>query len=105
MPKAAAWLLTFCFINIAWIFFRARTLDDARRVLRGMVDIDSLLNFPVKAIPTNDLAWGGWFSDYLLKWLPAGLAANVLCFIAIGIALAIISQKSSYELMKSEITA
>jgi alginate O-acetyltransferase complex protein AlgI len=102
MPKAAAWLLTFCFVNITWVFFRANTLDDALRVLRGMVDIDSLLNFPVKAIPTNDLAWGGWLSDYLLRWLPAGLAANVLCFIAIGIAFAIVRQKNSYELMKRD---
>jgi D-alanyl-lipoteichoic acid acyltransferase DltB (MBOAT superfamily) len=100
--KAAAWLLTFCFVNIAWIFFRAKTMDDALRVLRGMIDIDSLYNYPVKAIPTNDLAWGGWLSDYLLQYLPAGLAANILCFTAIGIALAIFIQKNSYELMKSD---
>jgi alginate O-acetyltransferase complex protein AlgI len=101
MPKAVAWLLTFSFVNITWIFFRAKTLDEALRVLRGMADIESLLYFPVAAIPTNDLAWGGWFSDYLLRWLPAGLAANVLCFGALALALGIISQKNSFELMTS----
>ncbi|SOD41826.1 MBOAT family O-acyltransferase [Nitrosovibrio sp. Nv4] len=99
MPKAAAWLLTFNFINITWIFFRANTPDDALRVIRGMADIDSVLNFPVIDIPANSLVWGGWFSDYLLRWLPAGLAANVLCFGAIMLTLGIISQKNSFELM------
>lgn len=101
MPKAVAWLLTFGFINITWVFFRAKTFDDALRVIRGMADIDSAINLPVLAIPTDSLAWGGWFSDYLLKWLPAGLAANVLCFGAIVLALGVTSRKNSFELMVS----
>ncbi len=99
MPKAVAWLLTFCFINVAWVFFRARTMDDALRVLRGMADIKSLFHVPVKAIPTDDLAWGGWLMDYLLRWLPNGLAANILCFIAIGLALMMVPQRNSFVLM------
>lgn len=99
MPKAAAWLLTFNFINISWVFFRASTPDDALRVIRGMADLDSVLNFSAIDIPANSLVWGGWFSDYLLRWLPAGLAANVLCFSAIMLTLGIISQKNSFELM------
>ena len=99
MPKVLAWLLTFNFINITWVFFRARTMDDALKILRGMVDFGSLHNFPVEFIPTTYLAWGGRFSDFLLKWLPAGLAANLLCFIAAGITFVLISRKNSYELM------
>ena len=41
MPPVLAWLLTFTFVNVAWVFFRAKTLDDAMRVLRGMIDIHS----------------------------------------------------------------
>jgi hypothetical protein len=99
LPKAMAWLLTFSFINFTWIFFRAKTLDDALRVIHGMADINSMLNLSVIDIPTNSLAWGGWFSDYLLRWLPAGLAADALCFGAIVLAFGIISQKNSVELM------
>ena len=84
MPKAAAWLLTFNFINITWIFFRANTLDDALRVIRGMADISSVFDLPALDVPTDSLVWGGWFSDHLLRWLPAGLAANILCFGAIA---------------------
>jgi D-alanyl-lipoteichoic acid acyltransferase DltB (MBOAT superfamily) len=101
MPKTLAWLITFNFINIAWIFFRAKTLDDALRVINGMKDIDSIFNLAVMAIPTNKLAWGGWLSDSLLKWLPNGLASNTVCFMAIFLAFIIISKKNSFELMTS----
>jgi hypothetical protein len=37
--------------------------------------------------------------DYLLRWLPGGLAVNAACFGAIVLALGIISQKNSIEIM------
>ncbi len=36
MPRLLAWFLTFNFVNIAWIFFRAEDFQDAIRVLQGM---------------------------------------------------------------------
>jgi D-alanyl-lipoteichoic acid acyltransferase DltB (MBOAT superfamily) len=99
MPNVLAWLLTFGFVNVTWVFFRAKTLDDARRVLRGMVDFHSITNLPISAIPTDHLAWGGWFSDYLLRWLPTGLAANFLCFATVVIAFGILSVKNGCELI------
>jgi alginate O-acetyltransferase complex protein AlgI len=36
-----AWLLTFNFINISWIFFRANEWNDAIKVLRGMFNLDN----------------------------------------------------------------
>ncbi len=36
MPKLLGWFLTFNFVNIAWVFFRARNFDDALKVLKGM---------------------------------------------------------------------
>ena len=41
MPDWMGWLLTFLFVNVAWVFFRARDFADAMRVLQGMVDIES----------------------------------------------------------------
>jgi alginate O-acetyltransferase complex protein AlgI len=32
-----AWVLTFSFVNMAWVFFRARTWGDAAKVLKGMM--------------------------------------------------------------------
>lgn len=99
MPKPLAWLLTFGFINLTWIFFRAKTLDDAFTIIDGMLDINSINHLPISNIPTNKLAWGGVFIDSLMQWLPNGLTANFLCFIAITTAFIIISMKNSYELM------
>ena len=36
-----AWLITFNFVNIAWVFFRAKEWDDAVKVLGGMVGLYS----------------------------------------------------------------
>ncbi|CAA6812753.1 MAG: Probable poly(beta-D-mannuronate) O-acetylase (EC [uncultured Sulfurovum sp.] len=36
MPKFLAWFITFNFINIAWVFFRAKEWSDATKVLKGM---------------------------------------------------------------------
>ena len=38
MPTILAWFLTFNFVNISWVFFRAKEWEDALKVLRGMFD-------------------------------------------------------------------
>ena len=35
-----AWFITFNFINIAWVFFRAKEWDDAIKLLKGMTDMN-----------------------------------------------------------------
>jgi len=42
MPKILAWFITFNFINIAWVFFRAKEWDDAIKVLQGMFNVNAL---------------------------------------------------------------
>jgi len=39
MPKVLAWFITFNFINIAWVFFRAKEWEDAMKVLEGMFSL------------------------------------------------------------------
>lgn len=36
VPKALHWLLTFCIVCLAWIFFRANTITDAFHILCGI---------------------------------------------------------------------
>lgn len=38
-----AWFITFNFVNIAWIFFRAKEWDDAIKVLKGMVGLSEVV--------------------------------------------------------------
>lgn len=42
MNALLAWFITFNFINITWIFFRAKEWDDAVNVLRGMFGFNEL---------------------------------------------------------------
>ncbi len=46
MNKYLAWFVTFFFVNITWVFFRAKTWDDAIKVLKGMFGFNGLkLNY------------------------------------------------------------
>lgn len=38
MPKWMAWMITFNFVNIAWIFFRAKSFSSALKVLKAMFE-------------------------------------------------------------------
>jgi len=53
MPKVLAWFITFNFINIAWVFFRAQNFDDALKVLKGMTQFS---DFSIKSF-NNDIYW------------------------------------------------
>ena len=52
--KILAWLITFNFINIAWIFFRAENLIGAVNLLKGMFGI-VWVDLPQKAYKANQL--------------------------------------------------
>lgn len=40
MNKYLSWFLTFQFVNVAWVFFRAKTWEDAINVLKGMAGLN-----------------------------------------------------------------
>jgi len=42
-PKILAWFITFNFVNIAWVFFRAKEWDDAIKVLKGMISFNEIM--------------------------------------------------------------
>ncbi|TLP37803.1 MBOAT family O-acyltransferase [Arcobacter arenosus] len=43
LPKMIAWIITFNFVNIAWVFFRAKEWDDAIKVLSSMFSLDNII--------------------------------------------------------------
>jgi len=43
MPRVLAWFITFNFINIAWIFFRAKEWEQAIKVLEGMAGLSGIV--------------------------------------------------------------
>jgi alginate O-acetyltransferase complex protein AlgI len=53
MPALVAWLLTFTFVNMAWVFFRARSWNEALKMLSAMCGLNGI------ALPSG---WGNAFS-------------------------------------------
>jgi D-alanyl-lipoteichoic acid acyltransferase DltB (MBOAT superfamily) len=47
MNKIFAWFITFNFINISWVFFRAKEWDDALKVLGGMFSLEHIVSINV----------------------------------------------------------
>ncbi len=43
MNKYLAWFITFNFVNIAWVFFRAKDFDSVKKVLGGMVGYEGIV--------------------------------------------------------------
>lgn len=103
MPPMLGWFITFMFVNITWVFFRAKTMDDAMRVLNGMFDVSSVFDHTISSTPVSDLAWGGWLSDTALMIMPASLIGQLPIYIAIIAAFITIAQKNSLEMASGTI--
>jgi len=43
LNRLLAWFITFNFVNIGWVFFRATTWDDALKVLKGMFGLNGVI--------------------------------------------------------------
>ena len=77
-----AWLITFNFVNIAWVFFRAKEWDDAVKVLGSMFSLDNIvlpnqLASKLAFLGNYGVEFGGFIAniqgDYFTPvWLIAG---------------------------------
>lgn len=93
-----AWLITFNFVNIAWVFFRAKEWDDAVKVLGSMFSLDNIvlptaLKNKLSFLSSYGVEFGG-FIDHI--------GANkfiILWFIFVFIL--IIFFKNSIQLLKN----
>jgi D-alanyl-lipoteichoic acid acyltransferase DltB (MBOAT superfamily) len=68
MPRFLAWLITFSFVNAAWIFFRAKSFADATKVLKGMIGMSGVvlpesLGERLKGFQDYGLRFGQWLAN------------------------------------------
>jgi D-alanyl-lipoteichoic acid acyltransferase DltB (MBOAT superfamily) len=64
---ALAWFITFNFVNVAWVFFRAKEWEDAMKVLKGMFNLSSeSLKFNIEFIDTFSM----WLNTPLHQHFP-----------------------------------
>jgi D-alanyl-lipoteichoic acid acyltransferase DltB (MBOAT superfamily) len=43
LPKAVSWFITFNFVNVAWVIFRAKSLASATQILKGMAGLNGIV--------------------------------------------------------------
>lgn len=66
LPRFLSWLLTFNFVNIAWVFFRAPSFTEASQVLKGMAGMNGIVFPKSLAAPLSMLeAYGIQFGRVL----------------------------------------
>lgn len=64
LPLFVAWLLTFSFVNMAWVFFRARSWDEALKVLSAMCGLNGL------ALPEEWSRFLGFLNGRFVQFMP-----------------------------------
>ncbi|HHH37398.1 MAG TPA: MBOAT family protein [Epsilonproteobacteria bacterium] len=86
MHAVLAWLITFNFINVTWVFFRAKEWEDAVKVLKGMFTGSLLLPSTIQEnfdfLSDYGVTFGNWIGgvsrdDYTPLWLGAALIVTV----------------------------
>ena len=84
MGAILAWFITFNFINISWVFFRAKEYDDAIKVLKGMFGGDLVVSKSflsgVDFLKHSDVWLGDIFADKYLMLELLGAFVVVLAF-------------------------
>jgi alginate O-acetyltransferase complex protein AlgI len=69
MPRWVAWLITFHFINLTWVFFRAESWAQSMRIIKGMAGLNG-----ISLIQLN---------DQLLSMLPAAILICIFLFVVV----------------------
>ena len=100
LNKVFAWILTFNFVNIAWIFFRAPNWTDAWNIISGMIGLNGIFISPHQAsnpfwqkLTVIGVKFGEWRAN-----LPE--AENTTYFLCIALIPFIVLAKNSNQLLE-----
>jgi len=71
IPVILAWFITFNFINITWVFFRATNFESAIKVLKGMFTGDLILPSGMSSLLELSMNWTKLYrhESYLYLWV------------------------------------
>ena len=87
MNQFLGWVITFNFVNLSWVFFRAREWEDAIKVLKGMFGLNGVIisNSLLKLLP--NLSDYGFLVGKHLKNLQANDDVFRMIFISIVVVI------------------
>jgi len=85
-----AWFITFNFLNISWIFFRAKEWDDALKVLYGMINFNSINFTNINSLHLN--------ISYLINYI----RSDDIVYLYLFIVFILIFLKNSYEIINKK---
>ena len=97
-----AWLITFNFVNVAWVFFRAREWDDAIKVLGSMFSFDNILLNEFFSNKLNFLSQYNVKFDEFMKISEDGDV--VICSIIFGFIITLLFNNSLQKIEDFKIT-
>jgi len=95
LPVWLAWLLTFTFVNVAWVFFRAASVADAWTLLEGMAGSRGMGTLSASPLEIATLLLGLWLvvsganSNSIAQARP--LTARNMVFAAVLLAAGVLS--------------
>lgn len=98
MPKAFSWFLTFNFVNIAWVFFRAEDINAAVRLIGGMFSLSNIV-LPAKLetylLPklNGGIEFGNWLSN-------VSGSSNTIALLIFGLTLTLFAPNSKQIIEK-----
>jgi D-alanyl-lipoteichoic acid acyltransferase DltB (MBOAT superfamily) len=95
LNKVLAWFLTFNFLNLSFVIFRAKEWDDVFKIYSGMFSLDNVV------LPTELKFLGLKFAHYSNIWLSNIFADKYLLAQLIAAFIIILFPKNSMSYLKS----
>ncbi len=95
LPSLLAWFVTFNFVNVCWVFFRAPSFSEALDVLKGMAGVNGVVfpqtaAFVFPALQGTGLQFGAW-----LRHVAPGEGVVPLAVLGVSLAVAFFCRNSS----------
>ncbi len=90
LPLPFAWALTFVYVHVGWVFFRAPTMADARTMLASLCGANGFEAFPAQRAWVADLMQLQWVNPTASHLEQTGLlTSGVLVWLILCFALAV----------------
>ncbi|WP_309499099.1 MBOAT family protein [Sulfurovum sp.] len=90
-----AWFITFNFINITWIFFRAKDWENAKNILNGMIGLNGIV------LPEKYEKYFGELNNHLIQFGPVyehiNGKAQTTVYVILGFFLVLILKNSMQQ--------